>query len=66
MLCLERARLLKEYSTLVNSFRKAVAAIQDSIEAADFDEAYAASEKLRLAADEAREALENHRRQHHC
>lgn len=66
MLCPERARLLKTYIALVDSYRKAVAAIQDSKDAADFEEAYLASEKLRLAADSAREVMECHRRQHHC
>ena len=66
MVCPERARLLKEYSTLVSSFRKAVSAIRDSNDAAAFDEAFSASEKLRIAADAAREDLEQHRSQHHC
>ena len=66
MLCPERARLLKTYVALVNSYRKAVAAIHDSNDIADFEEAYAASEELRRAADSAREAMEQHRSQHHC
>lgn len=66
MLCPERARLLMEYRTRVDRFREAVAAIQIIERADDFHEAYDASEKLRLDADEARVALEEHRKQHHC
>ena len=66
MICPVRARLLKTYVALANSYRNAVAAIQDSKNAADFEDAYLASEKLRLATDSARELLEHHRKQHHC
>ena len=66
MLCPERARLFTEYRRRVNNFRDAVAAIQTVKRAADFQQADATSEKLRLEAEEAREALEQHRKQHHC
>ena len=66
MICAERVRLFKMYAALVNSYRNAVAAIQDSKNEADFEEAYLAGDKLRLAADSARVLLEQHRRQHHC
>jgi hypothetical protein len=69
MLCPERDRLFKEYRTRVNSFREAVAAIHTAKGNTDFKEAYAASEKLRLAAtaaDAAGEALKKHRKQHRC
>ena len=69
MLCPERDRLFKEYRTLVNSFSEAVAAIHTAKGNANFEEAYAANEKLRhaaTAADAAGEALKEHRKQHRC
>ena len=67
--CPERERLFGEYRTRVDTFRGAVAAMQTVRSAADSSEAYAASEKLRLAAtaaDAAGEALKKHRKQHRC
>ena len=65
-LCPERSRLQREYRTRVHRFLDAVTPLMDAQRAADFREAYEASEKLRLEAHEAGAALEQHRRQHHC
>jgi hypothetical protein len=54
MFCRERAQLLREYRKRVHRFLDAATPLLSAKGAFNFPEAYAASEKLLLAVDEAR------------
>jgi hypothetical protein len=65
MACSERHRLAREYRKSVDEFRDAVFATK-GLDGAEYKSAYKTSEKLRLAAEQARIALEGHRSKHKC
>ena len=65
MACPERHRLAREYRKSVDSFRDAVFATK-GLKGPEYESAYRTSEKLRLAAEQARIALEHHRSLHKC
>ena len=65
MVCPERHRLAREYRRSVDAFRDAVFATK-GLKGPEYEKAYKASEKFRLAADQARIGLETHRSDHKC
>ena len=65
MACSERHRLAREYRKSVDAFRDAVFATK-GLKRPEYESAYQTSEKLRIAADQARIALERHRSEHKC
>ena len=65
MLCPERHRLAREYRKCVEEFRDAVLAMK-GLKGQEYESAYKTSEKFRIAADQARIALEHHRSEHRC
>lgn len=65
MVCPERHRLARDYRKSVDDFRDAVFATK-GLKGLEYDKAYKTSEKLRIAADQARIALERHRSEHKC
>jgi len=65
MVCPERHRLAREYRKSVDSFRDAVFATK-GLKGPEYESAYRISEKFRIAAEQARIALENHRFEHKC
>jgi hypothetical protein len=66
MACEERHRLAREYRKSVNAFRDAVFATKGRLKGAEYESAYRTSEKFRIAAEQARIALEQHRSKHKC
>jgi hypothetical protein len=65
MACPERHRLAREYRKSVDGFRDAVFATK-GLKGPEYESAYRSSEKLRIAAEKARIALESHRSEHKC
>lgn len=65
MVCPERHRLVREYRKSVDGFRDAVFATK-GLKGQEYESAYRTSEKLRIAAEQARIALESHRSEHKC
>ena len=65
MVCPDRHRLAREYRKTVDGFRDAVFATK-GLKGPEYERAYRTSEKLRLAAEQARIALERHRTEHKC
>ena len=65
MVCPARHRLAREYRKSVDAFRDAVYATK-GLKGPEYESAYRASEKSRIAADQARIALERHRSEHKC
>jgi hypothetical protein len=65
MLCSLRQRLVEEYQTAVNTFKDSVLALND-LHGFEFDEAYEITEERRVAVEEAKRAVEYHRREHRC
>ena len=63
--CTERERLIEQYRSRVERFRDAVLALK-ALPGAAFDRVYRCSEFRRVAVEEARIALENHRQGHQC
>ena len=60
-----RHRLAREYRKSVDAFRDAVFATK-GLKGPEYESAYNTSEKLRIAAEQARIALERHRFEHKC
>ena len=65
MPCPERRRLAREYRKSVDGYRDAVFATK-GLKGPEYESAYKTSEKFRLAAEQARTALERHRSEHRC
>jgi hypothetical protein len=65
MACPERKRLAREYRESVDGFRDAILATK-GLKVRDYEHAYRTSEKFRIAAEQARIALECHRLEHRC
>jgi hypothetical protein len=65
MICRERKNLADKYRDSVDKFRDAVAALSN-VKDAGFDRAYSESELLRMEVEQAKNALEWHRRAHRC
>ena len=63
--CHERRRLEMEYRVKANEFHKSLDALKD-LKNLDLEKAFLKSEDHRLAAHNARIALESHRAQHKC
>lgn len=59
MVCPDRHRLARKYRKSVDDFRDAVFATT-GLKGKEFESAYGTSEKFRLAAEQARIALESH------
>jgi hypothetical protein len=65
MPCAERHRLARDYRKSVEAFRDAVFATKE-LKGPEYESAYKISEKMRIAAEQARIALEYHRSEHRC
>jgi hypothetical protein len=65
MACPERNRLAREYRKSIDAFRDAVFATT-GLKGSEYELAYRTSEKMRIAEDQARIALESHRFEHKC
>jgi hypothetical protein len=65
MLCPERKQLARDYRKSVDDFRDAVYATK-GLKGREYESAYKTSEKFRIAAEQARIALERHRSKHKC
>ena len=63
--CTERERLSEQYRSRVERFRDAVVALK-ALRGAAFDRVYQCCEFRRVGVEEARVALEKHRRDHQC
>lgn len=63
--CPHWERLTNEYRDCVDRFRDSVALLRE-LHGAAYDRGYRNSERLRIAAEQARDALELHRSQHMC
>lgn len=57
--------MAREYRKSVDEFRDAVYATK-GLKGPEYERAYKASEKFRIAAEQARIALERHRSEHRC
>lgn len=64
-ICVERERLAEEYRLFVERFSETVFALR-KLRGEEFDRVYRASEIYRVASEQARIALVQHRKQHLC
>ena len=65
MICSERKRLTEEYFACIERFRDAVLMLFN-VNGAEFERIYRSSEECRMAMDQARLALMQHRVEHGC
>ena len=65
MICSERERLTEEYFACVERFRDVVLGLKN-LNGEEFDRAYRESEECRIAMNQARVTLKQHRIGHKC
>lgn len=65
MICSERERLTEEYFACVERFRDVVLALKN-VSGGEFERVYRNSEERRIAVNQARLTLMQHRAEHQC
>ena len=66
MICTQRDMLFEDYRNLVERLSETVIVLKPGQRTAAFDVLYKESEKIRCQCEQARRALDSHRRDHGC